>query len=145
MSWFYRTFLRPALFAQDSEKGFKKIFNGKDLKGWDAQTRGTAAAAIGQLGPRALSAVPALVATLCICIVFIPVVFISGAARSLFTPLGMADAVSNPTLVRGPNHAARHARLGPPVVGMGRLEVVAPEETALQADRRALLTRIGRA
>ena len=35
-------------------------------------------------------AVPAFVATLCICIVFIPVVFISGAARSLFTPLGMA-------------------------------------------------------
>ncbi len=35
-------------------------------------------------------AVPAFVATLCICIVFIPIVFISGAARSLFTPLGMA-------------------------------------------------------
>jgi multidrug efflux pump subunit AcrB len=35
-------------------------------------------------------AVPAFVATLCICIVFIPVVFIAGAARSLFTPLGMA-------------------------------------------------------
>jgi multidrug efflux pump subunit AcrB len=35
-------------------------------------------------------AVPAFVATLCICIVFIPVVFISGAARSLLTPLGMA-------------------------------------------------------
>jgi multidrug efflux pump subunit AcrB len=35
-------------------------------------------------------AVPAFVATLCICIVFIPVVFISGAAQSLFTPLGMA-------------------------------------------------------
>src|ERR1700759_914237 len=35
-------------------------------------------------------ATPAFVATLCICIVFIPVVFISGAARSLFTPLGMA-------------------------------------------------------
>jgi multidrug efflux pump subunit AcrB len=34
-------------------------------------------------------AVPAFVATLCICIVFIPVAFISGAARSLFTPLGM--------------------------------------------------------
>jgi multidrug efflux pump subunit AcrB len=30
------------------------------------------------------------VATLCICIVFIPIAFISGAARSLFTPLGMA-------------------------------------------------------
>ncbi len=35
-------------------------------------------------------AVPAFVATLCICIVFIPIGFISGAARSLFTPLGMA-------------------------------------------------------
>jgi multidrug efflux pump subunit AcrB len=35
-------------------------------------------------------AVPAFVATICICVVFIPVVFISGAARSLFTPLGMA-------------------------------------------------------
>jgi multidrug efflux pump subunit AcrB len=35
-------------------------------------------------------ATPAFVATLCICIVFIPVVFISGAARSLFTPLGMS-------------------------------------------------------
>ncbi|HET9627768.1 MAG TPA: efflux RND transporter permease subunit [Kofleriaceae bacterium] len=35
-------------------------------------------------------ATPAFVATLCICIVFTPVVFISGAARSLFTPLAMA-------------------------------------------------------
>jgi multidrug efflux pump subunit AcrB len=35
-------------------------------------------------------AVPAFVSTLCICIVFVPVVFISGAARSLFTPLAMA-------------------------------------------------------
>jgi multidrug efflux pump subunit AcrB len=35
-------------------------------------------------------ATPALVATLCICIVFLPVTFISGAARSLFTPLAMA-------------------------------------------------------
>jgi multidrug efflux pump subunit AcrB len=35
-------------------------------------------------------ATPAFVATLCICIVFIPVVFISGAAKSLFTPLAMA-------------------------------------------------------
>ncbi|MGC3970917.1 MAG: efflux RND transporter permease subunit [Pirellulales bacterium] len=33
---------------------------------------------------------PAMVATLCICIVFVPVVFISGAARSLFTPMAMA-------------------------------------------------------
>lgn len=35
-------------------------------------------------------AMPAFVSTLCICIVFVPVVFIDGAARSLFTPLAMA-------------------------------------------------------
>jgi CzcA family heavy metal efflux pump len=35
-------------------------------------------------------ATPAFVATLCICIVFLPVLFIAGAARSLFTPLAMA-------------------------------------------------------
>src|SRR6267143_143563 len=35
-------------------------------------------------------AVPTLVSTLCICIVFIPVTLISGAARSLFIPLAMA-------------------------------------------------------
>ncbi|MBK8695150.1 MAG: efflux RND transporter permease subunit [Deltaproteobacteria bacterium] len=37
-------------------------------------------------------ATPAFVATLSICIVFVPVVFITGAARSLFTPLAMAVA-----------------------------------------------------
>ena len=35
-------------------------------------------------------ATPAFVATLCICIVFVPVVFITGAARSLFVPMAMA-------------------------------------------------------
>jgi len=35
-------------------------------------------------------ATPAFVSTICICIVFVPVVFISGAARSLFVPLAMA-------------------------------------------------------
>jgi multidrug efflux pump subunit AcrB len=35
-------------------------------------------------------AVPAFVSTLCICIVFVPVVFISGAAKYLFTPLAEA-------------------------------------------------------
>jgi multidrug efflux pump subunit AcrB len=35
-------------------------------------------------------AVPAFVSTLCICIVFVPVVFISGPAKYLFTPLAMA-------------------------------------------------------
>lgn len=35
-------------------------------------------------------AVPAFVSTLCICIVFVPVWFITGAAKSLFIPLAMA-------------------------------------------------------
>ncbi|HEY2900485.1 MAG TPA: efflux RND transporter permease subunit [Polyangia bacterium] len=35
-------------------------------------------------------AVPAFVSTLCICIVFVPVVFITGSARSLFVPLALA-------------------------------------------------------
>ncbi len=35
-------------------------------------------------------AVPAFVSTLCICIVFVPVVFIAGAAKSLFIPLALA-------------------------------------------------------
>ncbi|HEY0468146.1 MAG TPA: efflux RND transporter permease subunit [Polyangiaceae bacterium] len=35
-------------------------------------------------------AVPALVSTLCICIVFVPVTLIAGAAQSLFVPLAMA-------------------------------------------------------
>jgi len=35
-------------------------------------------------------ALPAFVSTLCICIVFLPVAFISGAARSLFVPLAMS-------------------------------------------------------
>ncbi|MDB6010876.1 MAG: hypothetical protein JWL65_3126 [Gammaproteobacteria bacterium] len=51
----------------------------------------------------------------------------------IFGPLGMTDAVPNPTLVRGANHTGRHLRLGPPVIGMGRLEVVAPAESAIIA------------
>src|SRR5205807_10613237 len=35
-------------------------------------------------------ATPAFVSTLCICIVFVPVIFLSGAAKYLFTPLAMA-------------------------------------------------------
>ncbi len=35
-------------------------------------------------------AAPAFVATLCICIVFVPVAFITGAARSLFVPLSLS-------------------------------------------------------
>jgi len=50
-------------------------------------------------------------------------------SQRIFQPLGMKDAVSNSTLLRGENHVGRHARLGPPVIGMGRLEVVSPVET----------------
>jgi multidrug efflux pump subunit AcrB len=35
-------------------------------------------------------ATPAFVSTICICIVFVPVVFITGSAKSLFVPLAMA-------------------------------------------------------
>ncbi|WP_252493445.1 efflux RND transporter permease subunit, partial [Escherichia coli] len=35
-------------------------------------------------------ATPAFVSTLCICIVFVPVSFVAGAAQSLFVPLAMA-------------------------------------------------------
>ncbi|MBS1119861.1 MAG: transporter [Deltaproteobacteria bacterium] len=35
-------------------------------------------------------AIPALVSTLCICIVFAPIVFLSGAAKSLFVPMALA-------------------------------------------------------
>lgn len=35
-------------------------------------------------------AIPAFVSTLCICIVFVPVAFITGAAKSLFIPLALA-------------------------------------------------------
>jgi multidrug efflux pump subunit AcrB len=35
-------------------------------------------------------AVPAFVSTLCICIVFVPIFFLSGTARFLFQPLAMA-------------------------------------------------------
>jgi multidrug efflux pump subunit AcrB len=35
-------------------------------------------------------ATPAFVSTICICIVFVPVVFIAGSAKSLFVPLAMA-------------------------------------------------------
>jgi multidrug efflux pump subunit AcrB len=39
-------------------------------------------------------AVPAFVSTLCICIVFVPVVFIAGAAKSLFVPLALTVVIA---------------------------------------------------
>lgn len=51
----------------------------------------------------------------------------------IFRPLGMRNAVSSTTLARGDNRAARHARLGPPVRGMGPVEIVPPTESAVIA------------
>jgi len=51
--------------------------------------------------------------------------------RRLLTPLGMADAVPSRELLRSGNVAGRHARLGPPVRGMGPLKVIAPDESPL--------------
>jgi multidrug efflux pump subunit AcrB len=39
-------------------------------------------------------ATPAFVSTLCICIVFVPVIFLTGAARYLFTPLALAVVIA---------------------------------------------------
>jgi multidrug efflux pump subunit AcrB len=39
-------------------------------------------------------ATPAFVSTLCICIVFVPVIFLTGAARYLFTPLALSVALA---------------------------------------------------
>jgi CubicO group peptidase (beta-lactamase class C family) len=50
-------------------------------------------------------------------------------SRRIFAPLNMVDAVPYTTLMIGFNHAGRHARLGPPTRGIGKLEVVPPAET----------------
>src|SRR5262249_1572465 len=68
-------------------------------------------------------AVPAFVSTLCICIVFVPVALITGAARSLFIPLAMAVVFAMltsyllsrtlvPTLVRYLLGAETHGHAG---------------------------------
>lgn len=49
----------------------------------------------------------------------------------LFTPLGMADAVPSRDWLKTDNVAGRHARLGPPVRGLGPLEVVQPSEAPM--------------
>ncbi len=49
----------------------------------------------------------------------------------LFAPIGMADAVGSRGSLRTGNVAGRHARLGPPVRGVGKLEVVQPDEGAM--------------
>ncbi len=70
-------------------------------------------------------ATPAFVSTLAICIVFVPVAFLSGAAKYLFTPLALAVVFAMlasyllsrtvvPTLVRYllPGELDRHAQSG---------------------------------
>lgn len=49
-------------------------------------------------------------------------------ATRLFAPLAMADAVPSRVLLKTDNVAGRHARLGPPVRGMGPLSVIQPDE-----------------
>jgi multidrug efflux pump subunit AcrB len=75
-------------------------------------------------------AVPAFVSTLCICIVFVPVAFITGSAKSLFVPLALAVVFAMmmsyvlsrtlvPTVARmllGPE-AAAHAGIAPAARG----------------------------
>ncbi|MBX3259417.1 MAG: efflux RND transporter permease subunit [Labilithrix sp.] len=80
-------------------------------------------------------ATPAFVATLCICIVFVPVAFITGAAKSLFVPLALAVVFAMltsyvlsrtlvPTLVRyllrGEADAHANPTHGPPTSLAGR-------------------------
>ncbi len=52
----------------------------------------------------------AFVATLCICIVFVPVAFIKGAARSLFVPLALAVVLAMLTSYGLLAYARAHAR-----------------------------------
>ncbi|MBV9399442.1 MAG: efflux RND transporter permease subunit [Bryobacterales bacterium] len=69
-------------------------------------------------------AVPAFVSTLCICIVFVPVAFLTGTAKYLFTPLAMAVALAMgasyllsrtliPTMIRFLLPAELHRYRGP--------------------------------
>ena len=47
----------------------------------------------------------------------------------ILRPLGMRTAVADRTRLRTANVVARHARLGPPARGLGRLELVEPDES----------------
>ncbi|WP_174273967.1 serine hydrolase, partial [Sphingomonas bacterium] len=46
----------------------------------------------------------------------------------ILVPLGMRETVAARSRIRTPNLAGRHARLGPPVRGMGPMRVVQPDE-----------------
>lgn len=49
----------------------------------------------------------------------------------ILQPLGMADAVPSRELLRTANVAGRHARLGPPMRGVGPMKVIQPDEAPL--------------
>jgi CubicO group peptidase (beta-lactamase class C family) len=49
-------------------------------------------------------------------------------SERLMAPLGMPDAVPSRAWLKTDNVAGRHARLGPPVRGIGKLELVQPDE-----------------
>ena len=52
---------------------------------------------------------PALVATLCICIVFVPMLFLPGVAGQLFKPLALARGVRDAGFLRALAHPGAHA------------------------------------
>ena len=106
-------------------------------------------------------AVPAFVSTLCICIVFVPVAFITGAAKSLFVPLALAVVFAMmtsyflsrtlvPTMVHFLLAKEAHAHGAPPKKGLAarffgafdrgfeRLRGVYGSWLAWGLDRRAL-------
>lgn len=51
--------------------------------------------------------------------------------QRMLQPLGMADAVASRELLASDNVAARHARLGPPVRGVGPMRIVQPDESPM--------------
>ena len=62
-------------------------------------------------------AVPAFVSTLCICIVFVPVLMLSGAAKYLFTPLAMGGRVRDVDVVFADPHRGADAGPLPAAIG----------------------------
>jgi multidrug efflux pump subunit AcrB len=58
-------------------------------------------------------AVPALVSTLCICIVFLPMFFLQGVSRFLFAPLGRGGNVRDDRLLYSVAHTCADARYVP--------------------------------
>jgi multidrug efflux pump subunit AcrB len=85
-------------------------------------------------------AVPAFVSTACICIVFVPVAFISGAARSLFVPLALSVVLAMMTsyfLSRTLVPTMVHKLLAPEVEAHARGE----HETGLLASVHARVER----